>query len=95
MRFYLLKLIPYLYSTKHNGGDSPKEEIYLIADIIIIIITITINIMKVQALNFLSLLSIFLNRLQFRSVQIYTLFYLAVMTFTQSGTVDVILYLGT
>jgi len=52
-----------------------KEESYLIIDIIII------NIMKVQALKFLSLLSIFPNRLQFRSVYISTLFYSAVTIF--------------
>ena len=70
-----------------------REESYLVVDIIIIIIII--NIMKVHALKFLSLLSIFLNTLQFRSVLISTLFYSAVMTFVQIGTADVILCLRT
>ena len=51
--------------------------------------------MKVHALKFLSLLSIFLNTLQFRSVLISTLFYSAVMTFMQIGTADVTLCLRT
>jgi len=69
---------------------SKKEEIYLVVGIIIII-----NIMKVQALKFLSLLSIFLNPLQFRSVLISTLFYSTIMNFMQIGTADVILCLRT
>jgi len=56
-------------------------------------VDIVINTMKDQAVKFLSLLSIFLNRIHFSLVHISTLFHPTVVTFIKIGTADVILYL--